>query len=173
MDTSNALIIIDMLNDFVNENAPLKVPGIEKTIPAISRAIEVADKNSYPVIYLCDRHEKDDEEFDYFPPHAIKGTDGAEIIEELGPRRRDTILYKKYYSGFFHTDLEKTLQDLDTKKIIICGCVINICVLFTAADAFMRGYGVSVIEDGLASFNEEDHDYMIRYFRDILKIDVL
>lgn len=173
MESLKALIIIDMLNDFVNKDAPLKVPGIENTIKPIKREIKKIRHSGDHVIYLCDSHTEDDSEFEYFPPHAIKGSPGSEIIDELSPESSDIIINKKYYSGFYKTDLEDTLNKKGCNSVIICGCVINICVLFTAVDAFMRGLDVTVIRDAVASFNKEDHDYMIRYFKEILKIRVL
>lgn len=67
-----ALLIIDMLNDFVLQGAPLEVPVIR----AIKREIEAARKEGKPVIYVCDTHEPDDKEFSKFgwPAHAVKGT---------------------------------------------------------------------------------------------------
>ena len=75
-----ALLIINMLNDFVLDGAPLKVPKIEYIIGPIKREMEKARSEGYAVIYLCDSHDKDDREFEIFPPHAIRNTEGSKII---------------------------------------------------------------------------------------------
>jgi len=169
----NALIIIDMLNDFVLDDAPLKVPGIENIIEPIYLEASKARKDKQKVIYLCDEHDKDDPEFMYFPPHAVKGTYGADIINRLKPRQRDIIVKKKTYSGFYGTELLSILEKNDCSEIKICGCVLNICILFTAVDALMRGFRVKILEKASASFSRSDHEYMIRYFKDVLKIDII
>ena len=83
MGKDSALIIIDMLNDFVLDDAPLKVPGIEGIIPPIRREIENAHLQLNTVIYVCDSHAREDREFALYPPHAISGSNGAIIVDPL------------------------------------------------------------------------------------------
>jgi nicotinamidase-related amidase len=109
-----ALLIIDMLNDFVREGAPLEVPDTRVIIPVIRREIVKAHAAGYPVIYVCDAHAPDDKEFSKFgwPAHAAKGTRGAEIIDELRPTGNDIVIPKATYSGFYGTELDTTLRRL-------------------------------------------------------------
>jgi nicotinamidase-related amidase len=169
----SALVIIDMLNDFVLDGAPLKVEGIENIVEPIYLEASRTRKEGNRVVYLCDEHDEDDPEFKYFPPHAVKGTKGSKIISRLKPGAKDILIKKKTYSGFYGTDLSDTLEKEKAREIKLCGCVLNICILFTAVDAFMRGYDVKILDKACASFSRADHDYMIRYFRDILKIEVI
>lgn len=197
-----ALLVIDMLNDFVLEGAPLEVPEGRKILPALKRRIEEARREGIPIIYICDSHDKDDEEFKVWPPHAISGTKGAEIIKELKPeekdyiirkpdsfgvrtllfrcflsrrgkRKRTFIMRKKRYSGFFETDLDSTLKKLGVKELIITGLVTNICVLYTTADAVMRGYQVTIPKDSVAALNEEDGRFALNQMENILKAKMI
>jgi len=68
--SKEALLIIDMLNDFVEEGAVLEVPSARKIIPKIKKRIEEARKKQIKIIYVCDAHQKDDKEFQKWPPHA-------------------------------------------------------------------------------------------------------
>lgn len=164
-----ALLVIDMLNDFVREGAPLEVPRAREIIPNIQREIEKARKNDYPVIYLCDAHKLDDPEFKIWPPHCVEGTEGAEVIDELKPAKGDFVVKKISYSGFYNTKLEELLKSLGVQKLFLTGIVTNICVLYTGVDALMRGFEVEVIEDCVAGLNEEDHKFAIRQLKEILK----
>ncbi len=170
-----ALIIIDMLNDFVLEGAPLEVPETRKVIPAIKREINHARQNNMPVIYLCDTHEPDDKEFSKFgwPPHAVKGTKGAEVVDELKPEENDIIVPKTTYSGFYNTSLDDILKELGIASLRLTGCVTHICVLFTASDAVLRDYNVSVIGDGVAGLSREDHEAALRIMKDVLGIKII
>ncbi|MGM0365414.1 MAG: cysteine hydrolase family protein [Actinomycetota bacterium] len=168
-----ALIIIDMLNDFVAEGAPLKVPGIEKIIGPIKREIEKAKKAGFPVIYLCDSHEPEDREFGMFPPHAVKNTEGAKIIEELRPQGSDIIIKKTTFSGFYETNLQQVLQKMEVGHVVLAGCVTNICILYTAFEATVRGYDVDVVEDAVAGISEEDHQCALRQMREVLKANII
>ncbi len=170
---NKALLIIDMLNDFVLDGAPLKVPKIERIIKPIKREIEKARDRGYHVIYICDSHEEDDREFELFPPHAVKGTEGAKIVEDLKPEGTDLIVRKSTFSGFFNTDLDEILKKLDVQKLIVTGDVTNICILYTVADAVMRGYRVDVVKDAVAGLNMRDHKFALRQMKNILKVNII
>lgn len=108
-----ALLIIDMLNDFVLPGAPLEAPETRTIIKNIQKEIHDARLAGQPVIYVCDNHDIDDKEFGKYgwPPHAIKGTKGAEVIDELAPAPGDQIVPKGTYSGFSGTRLDEVLKN--------------------------------------------------------------
>ncbi len=170
-----ALLIIDMVNDFVLPGAPLEVPEARGIVPVIAREIEMARVAHNPVIFVCDAHAPDDKEFSKFgwPPHAVKGTKGAEIITELTPAKGDIIIRKTTYSGFYDTDLDKTLKMLEVDSLRLTGDVTHICILFTASDAVLRDYMVSVVEDGIAGISREDHEAAIRIMKNVLNVEVV
>jgi len=171
--SKEALLIIDMLNDFVEEGAVLEVPSARKIIPKIKKRIEEARKKQIKIIYVCDAHQKDDKEFQKWPPHAIMGTQGAEIIEELRPQEEDFVVKKRRYSGFLGTDLDLLLRELRIGKIYIVGILTNICVFFTAAEASMRDYEVIVYADSVTTISEREHRFALAELRDVLKIKVV
>jgi len=170
-----ALLIIDMLNDFVLQGAPLEVPETRKVIPAIKREIEKAREEGKPVIYVCDVHEPDDKEFSKFgwPAHAVKGTAGARIVDELKPQVDDIIIEKTTYSGFYNTKLNETLKNLGVDSLRLTGCVTHICVMFTASDAVLRDYKVTVVKDGVAGLSKEDHEAALRIMKNVMGINLI
>jgi nicotinamidase-related amidase len=169
-----ALLIIDMLNDFVLKGAPLEVPETRKVVPNIKKEIEQARAEGNPVIYICDTHAPDDKEFSKFgwPPHAVRGTKGAAVVEELKPQKGDVIIEKTAYSGFYKTDLDETLKRLGIDSLRLTGCVTHICVMFTASDAVLRDYKVTVVEDSVAGLAKEDHDAAIRIMKNVLGVKI-
>lgn len=173
--SKEALLIIDMLNDFVLKGAPLEVPGTRKIVQNIKREINKARAEGNPVIYVCDTHAQDDKEFFKFgwPTHAVKGTKGAEVVDELKPRKGDFIIQKSSYSGFYNTDLDETLKRLGIDSLRLTGCVTNICVMFTASDAVLRDYKVTVVEDSVAGLTKEDHDAAIRIMKNVLGVKIV
>lgn len=167
-----ALLIIDMLNDFVLEGAPLEVPSTREIIPAIKREINKARAEGSPVIYVCDAHAPDDREFSIWPRHSVKGTRGAAVIDDLKPETDDIVVEKTSYSAFYKTNLEDVLDRLGVKKLVITGCVTNICIMYAASDAVLRGYGVTVPRDCSAWLDVEDHDFAFRHMKNILKVNI-
>ncbi len=165
-----ALLIIDMLNDFVRKGAPLEVPKARGIVKNIRRELERAREAGMPVIYCCDRHDSNDREFEAWPPHAVRGTEGSEVIEELKPVTGDLVIGKKNYSAFYRTNLDRVLKRLGIKHLILTGLVTNICILYTAVDAHMRGYEVTVPEDCVAGLEAEDNRFALKQIRKVLKL---
>ena len=170
-----ALLIIDMLNDFVRPGAPLEVPETRKIINNIKREADAARADGRPIIYVCDAHEPNDKEFAKFgwPRHAVKGTKGAEIIAELAPDEGDVVIPKTTYSGFHGTVLGSMLRSLDVDSIRLTGCVTHICILFTASDAVLRDYKVSVVADSVAGITKEDHDAALRIMKNVMGVQIV
>ncbi|MGI6406700.1 MAG: cysteine hydrolase family protein [Syntrophaceticus sp.] len=158
-----ALIIIDMLNDFVQEGGALYTGEAgRRVIPVIAEVLKRARGEKWPIIYLCDQHTSDDSEFNMFPVHCLAGTSGGEICTELAPQDGDIIIPKRRYSGFYGTDLDLTLRELVVDELIITGVCTNICVLYTTADARMHNYRVKILEDAVASFDEQAHEFALQ-----------
>ncbi|MBI3009300.1 MAG: cysteine hydrolase [Candidatus Omnitrophica bacterium] len=168
-----ALIVIDMLNDFVLKNAPLEVPEARGIIKNIRSEISKAHRKGIPVLYVCDTHKKDDKEFNIWPAHAVKGTEGQKVVRELKPGVKDYVVSKTTYSGFFKTGLERLLKKLDIKDLTLTGVCTNICILYTASDATLRGYNVTVLKDCVAALTGEDHEFALRQMTGVLKAKVV
>lgn len=170
-----ALLIIDMLNDFVRQGASLEVPDTRKAIPGIQREINRARTEGAPIIYICDTHEPDDKEFSKYgwPAHGVKGSGGADVIDELKPKNGDIVIHKHTYSAFMDTELDEILKREGITGLRITGCVTHICVLFTAYEAALRYYDISVVEDGIAGLGKEDHDAALRIMKSVLGVKLV
>jgi nicotinamidase-related amidase len=168
------LLVIDMLNDFVRPGAPLEVPQNLEILPALQQRLSNARRAGTPVIYVNDAHAPDDSEFRRmgWPPHAIRGTAGAKVIEELAPLPDETLIAKTTYSGFNGTRLEETLKKLEAKELVLTGCVSNICILYTAADAVMKGYQVIVPTDCVASLDTAEGEFAFNQMKKVLGVQV-
>lgn len=158
-----ATVVIDMIADFIREDGALYCGAtVSRIVPVIAAEIARARASGEPVVYLTDAHLPNDAEFEMFPPHAIVGTAGADIVPELAPAAGDVVIAKRRFSGFFGTDLDVTLRERGVDTIRLVGDCTNICVLYTAADARNLGYGVEVLVDGVTSFDEEAHAFALR-----------
>lgn len=158
-----ALIVIDMLEDFIRDDGALTTgkPG-QEIVDFIKEKIKEYREAGHKIIYICDNHEIDDSEFDMFTTHCVKGTEGAEIISEIAPEDGDKIIPKRRYSSFFGTDLDLYLRENNIRDISLVGVCTNICVLYTACDARNLDYNVVVYEDGVASFDMEAHKFALK-----------
>jgi nicotinamidase-related amidase len=121
-----------------------------------------------PVIYSNDAHLPQDlEVIQKWGQHAIKGTRGAQVIQELKPTRKDFVVEKRTYSGFFETGLDSLLWSLyngeGVKTLILGGLHTNICVRHTSADAFFRGYKLIIAKDGVQALSQKEHEEGLEY----------
>ncbi len=167
-----ALLIIDMVKDFVYEDGALPVPEAKGLVSRINQEIKKFREKGYPIIFVCDAHEEDDEEFKLWGKHCVKGTRGAEVIDELDKKDEDIVVEKTRYSGFFRTNLDEILKAKKINEVVLTGVLTNVCVLYTAADAMFRGYKVIVLENGVASVTKEEHNWALKHMRDILKAEI-
>ncbi len=157
-----AIIVVDMQNDFAHPDGKLFVPTSRDTIEPIRKLLDRARNKNVLIFYTQDWHRKDDIEFGIWGEHAVAGTWGAEIIEELKPRSEDILIKKLRYDAFFGTPLDHLLRIYSIKNLVIVGTVANICVLHTAGTAALLGYKVIIPIDGISALNEFDHHAALR-----------
>jgi len=168
MMPSKALIVVDMLNDFVDENGALYCGKTARAIiPFIKSRIEHYRKVGDPIIYLQDSHAKNDREFERFPEHCVAGTWGQEIIPELAPAPGDIVVQKKRYSGFFETELGDLLTRMNIHNIEVVGVCTSICVMDTVGGLVNRDYDVVVPKAGVADFDPEFHEFALKRMGEI------
>ena len=168
-----AILVIDVLNDFVKPGGSLRVERAEHIIPKLKALLEWARRKGIPIIYACDAHRKGvDAELALWGDHAIEGTWGAQVVDELKPRDGDFVVKKRRYSAFFGTDLDLLLRELGVDTLILTGLVTNVCVQHTAADAFFRGYKLIVVSDCCEALTEEDHEGALEYMRKVYGAEV-
>lgn len=170
---TRAVLVIDMLRGFLEEGHPLFCgTRSRRIIPRIQQLLRSELDKGAQVYYLCDHHAPDDPEFAIFPPHAIEGTEEAEVIPELS-EFEGQIIPKKTFSGFYETELDKRLGELKPEGLMICGVCTDICVLHTAADAKNRGYKVEVPVDCVASFDDKAHSFALEHMEKILGVELI
>lgn len=163
-----------MLKDFIDEKGALTTGAAgQRIILFIKDKTDEFRKKGYPIIYVCDNHEKDDKEFDMFLPHCIASTEGSQIIGDLEVKDEDKIINKRRYSSFFGTDLDIYLREKKVDEIYLVGVCTNICVLYTAADARNLGYKVNIYKDGVASFDEEAHNFSLKEMENTLGCKII
>jgi len=158
---NGAVIVIDMLKDFIEGR--LGSERARQILPNLKKFLEESRKIRLPVIYVCDSHLPPDPEMKLWGEHAMKDSEGAEVIEDLKSEEGDYILGKRSYSGFYETGLDPLLRSLGIDTVILTGIFTNICVQHTAADAFFRGYRIFVVEDCVNALSDEENRESLSY----------
>src|SRR5215475_13423277 len=73
---------VDTQRDFMLPGGKLYVPGAEKLLPNLRRLTDAARQGRALLVSHGCFHSADDPEFKIFPPHCVKGTEGAEFVPE-------------------------------------------------------------------------------------------
>lgn len=162
--TNCAILVVDMLNDFVT--GALTCDRGKAIVPATAQLLDAARNAGVPVVFCNDAHIKGiDRELKLWGDHAIAGTPGAEVIPELKLSDKDYVVPKRRYSGFFQTDLDILLKELGVNTVIMTGLHTHMCVRHTSADAYCLGYDVVVAKEATDSFTEQDYLSGLAYLK--------
>ncbi len=161
---AKALLVIDMLNDFLEPQGVLYCGDkVREIIPEVKSLVESFLKEDSEVIFICDSHREDDEEFKLFKPHCIKGTWGSQVIKELSPfLEKAKKVEKTRFSGFFKTELEEILRASGIEELWLTGVCTSICVMDTCKDAYERGFKIVIPVKAVGDFNPEFHEFALK-----------
>jgi nicotinamidase-related amidase len=168
-----ALLLIDVINDM---EFPEGDQLMQYALPAAQRIAELKERAyalSIPVIYVNDNFGRWRSDFKAQLEHCLEdNVRGREIAALLHPKEEDYFVLKPKHSAFYSTTLDTLLHYLRAETLIITGFAANICVLFTANDAYMRDFELFVPSDCVASNTLEENDYALDQMKRILKADV-
>ena len=145
---TRCLLVVDMLNDFVDESGALKIAGAIDLVPNINSL----KKKINIVIFLNDAHKEDDPEFEFWPKHAIKGQWGAEIFEGLF-NEGDIIFEKQQMSCFNNKEVNSYLLQNKVDELVVTGVATEYCIKETVLHAIDLGYKVIIIVDAIAGID--------------------
>lgn len=147
-----ALLVVDVINDLEFDDGERLLIQARPMAEALERLIRRARSAGVPVIYVNDNFGRWRSDFRRLIRHCLEdGVRGEEIVRRLAPEPDDYFVLKPKNSGFFATTLDILLQHLGATQLIVTGMAADNCVLFTAADAHMRDFEVTVPRDCVAS----------------------
>jgi nicotinamidase-related amidase len=174
-DTSPvALLLIDTIND-------LEFEGGERlrryALPMARRIAALKRRTSdagIPSIYVNDNFGRWRSDFRRLVTHCLEdGVRGQPIAELLVPDENDYFVLKPKHSGFYNTTLDLLLEHLQAQTLIVTGMATDVCVLFTAADAYMRDYQLIVPRDCVAALSPAVHRAALGQMKQVLKARVV
>jgi nicotinamidase-related amidase len=165
--------LLDVINDL---EFPAGQRLLRHALPMASRLARFtarARQAGIPVIYVNDNYGRWRSDFRRITAHCRRaGVRGKPIADLLAPTADDYFVLKPKHSGFFSTALSVLLRHLGARTLILTGMAGNICVLFTASDAYMRDYRLIVPSDCVASETAADNQLALATMRTLLKADI-
>ncbi|MET1030491.1 isochorismatase family cysteine hydrolase [Domibacillus tundrae] len=166
-----ALLIIDMINDFQFPNGEKLAEFTKEIVSPILQLKEHFYEKEWPVIYVNDHYQLWKADIALITDHATNDV-SAPIIQEMKPGHKDYFLIKPKHSAFYGTALHTLLHELDVTSVVNTGVAGNICVFFTANDAYMREFDIYIPKNAIASEEEKFNEYALEMMETVLKADV-
>ena len=168
---SDAVIVLDMVNDFVT--GAIAAERAENIIPTLrDDLLPAAREHDVPVIYANDAHRPEDFELEVWGEHAMRGTEGAEVIPDLEPKAGDHVFEKRFYDAFYETGLHQHLRSLGVDRLVMTGLHTNMCVRHSSATGFFNGYDIVVPADCVDAFSAEEHERGLDYLERVYAAEI-
>lgn len=170
---SVALILIDVINDLEFEGGEALLPYALPMAKRIASLKAQAKQAGIPVIYANDnfgRWRSDREKL--VKDMLEQDVRGQPIVKLLRPDPDDYFVLKPRHSAFYLTNLDLLLRYVGAKRLILTGLAGDICVLFTANDAYMREFEVIVPADCVASEDIDHNEQALQLMQRVLKADL-
>ena len=151
---SQALLLIDFINLLDFDRAGKLAPRAVKAARSAARLKAALAAKGVPCIYANDNFGNWRSEFSALVEVCLaKSGPSQAIAEVLRPTGKDLSVLKPRHSAFYGTPLEFLLQELGIRKLIIAGIAVDMCVLATAQDAYVRQYEIAVPSNCSAGFS--------------------
>ena len=167
------LLLIDVINDLEFDGGAkllrYALPAA-KTIATLKQRCRGA---RIPAVYVNDNFGKWRSDFKKLISHCVDdGPRGSQIVELLKPDEEDYFVLKPKHSGFFSSALDLLLEHLGARTLILAGWTGDICILFTANDAFMRDYRLVIPRDCVVSLEAEENQRALKFMERVLEADI-
>jgi nicotinamidase-related amidase len=149
-----ALIIADMLNAYDHEDAEPLADSVKEQLPNIVDLRRRAEEADALVVFVNDNHDSWEAGREELIEKAMQG-EHPELVDPIAPREPVPFLAKGRHSAFYQTALDHLLRASEVERLVLAGQVTEQCILYTALDAYIRGYAMVVPPDAVACIDSE------------------
>jgi nicotinamidase-related amidase len=160
-----AVLVVDMLNSYEHEDANKLIRSVREVVPNIASLVGRARSEGVDVVYVNDNYGA----WNIGRPELVKRALAGphpELIEPIVPEEETAFVLKARHSIFYQTPLEYLLrQTLGAERLVLLGQVTEQCVLYSALDAYIRHFEVTVPPDAVAAIHSDLHDAALKMMR--------
>ena len=166
-----ALILIDVINDMEFDAGEALLKSALPAARNLARLRKRAKDAGVPVIYVNDNFGKWRSDFRQQLGHVLEdGVRGESLAKLLRPDEQDYFVLKAKHSGFYHTQLDLLIDYLEVRTVVLAGFATDMCVLFTASDAYLRDLDIIVPPDCSAAETTEHHQGALDHMSRVLHV---
>jgi nicotinamidase-related amidase len=168
-----ALIVVDMLNTYDHEDAERLAASVHEQLPRIvALRDEAKRREDVLLVYVNDNHDAWDAGREALVERALGG-EQPELVEPIAPTDPVPFLPKGRHSIFYQTALDHLLRIESVERLVLTGQVTEQCILYSALDAYLRGYQLAVPHDGVAHIHEKLAEAALQMMERNMHVDVI
>lgn len=175
-----ALLLIDVINDFMHPDGKNYHPGYRSVLVSICEVLRLAREAHWLIVHVREKHypnHQNDYEFEKLPLHCLEGSWDVEWAEGIEVLSGEYEIAKRRYSAFFGTDLDLLLREKGIEQVVVVGVKTHVCVRATVQDAFGWGYRPLVVKEAVGSNHAHLHEASLediqRYMGRVISLDEL
>ncbi len=171
--SDTAVLVIDMLNSYQHEDADKLAPCVAEKIDPIAGLVSTArERDDVDLIYINDNYGDFSANQEDLVRQALEGA-RPELVEPIVPQTGELFLQKVRHSAFYATSLAYLLRQLQPDRLILTGQVTEQCILYTALDAYIRHFDITVPPDGVAHIHAELGEAALRMMESNMRADIV
>lgn len=159
---TTALVIVDLLRDFVSDHGHMPLVGAAAIVPRVRRLQIWARRVGMAVVFARDTHRDGDPDWTVWGRHAEEGSAGWRIVDEVAPRDSELVVPKLRADAFYSTALDHELRLRGVDTLILCGLDVHGSLTATAMSAGARWYRLVLPVDAVATEAELDREALLR-----------
>jgi nicotinamidase-related amidase len=168
---ASALIVIDMLNRYEHEDAEPLIESARRTLPQIARLVAQARERDVLTVYVNDNYGDWSAGRAELCEHALNGADPS-LVEPILPAPGTPFLTKARHTAFYETQLDYLLRSERIERVVLVGQVTEQCILYSALDAYVRHYAISVARDAVAQIHADLAEAALAMMQRNMRADV-
>ncbi len=161
--SESSLLVVDAQRGFTTLcPAELPVPGGLEIVLPVNRLLDLpwaridASQDWHPPNHCSFFGQRDN----FYPPHCVMGTPGADFLPGLHTERFHTIWRKgferdreAYALTAQHPAFPALLRASGSSSVVVCGLATNICCFYAARDVRQAGLAVYMVDDASAGLD--------------------
>lgn len=155
-----ALLLIDVINDFLHPEGVNFHDGYEIILENIKAVLQASRQHNLMIVHVRENHpahHMEDFEFEKLPYHNASDSFSIEWAPGVEVLPGEYIVQKRRFSAFFETDLNLLLREAQIEQVVIVGVKTHVCIRATSQDAFGWGYRPLLVRDAVGSNHTHLH----------------
>lgn len=163
-----ALLVVDLIEGFVVQDAPFYTAGIETTCQKVRKLMDVFREHNLPIVHTTVEYQENGLDGGIFVEKIpalrklVTGSQWTKFAAQVAPDSRGIIVSKQYASAFFGTHLAASLTAQRVDSLVIVGVSTSGCVRASVVDALQYGYRTIVVADCVIDVDREAHRVNLR-----------